>query len=1207
MNNWIRHNHWQPCPVCAEARKGCRTNTTNNITHCRGTNPSPDYRFLKEDKHGFGMYRLESEIEEFSEARKQEWLEEKQRERERWLEQENAKIAASLSNDERDRAIRKILNQLTLTTEDRERLQARGLTNHQIDEAGYRSVVQWQKLEEAVSPALAGVNRYGRGLNNPVDGVLIPVPNVHGQYVALRLHDPNSKETGNPKYAWLASNKQGCTQKDKLSGEYPIAVYHPSEVKHPNKVGIVEGLEWKPKLAAERLGYPVIGVAGVSFFPKSPQLVKEAAATLGATEITYIPDAGAVTNRLVIEPSIELFQLIKGWDYGLSIVWWNQIEKSNGDIDEISLDTEITLISLDEFKSHFAFSGDGGAGGNYREDEEKIKRLIQLTNIDKEIDRQYFDSSDLDDVPEGCNLIFLIGHQGTGKSVLAKQEANRARNNGKASYGVTHRRLLSRSMARQWGIPYVEDTGANKNEDGFTFVINSMHLESQAAFSPDDERLRGSTIVFDEFDQMLDEVFNASTMENKRCLILENLTKTITNIVTSGGRCIFASADLYDFHREFIEGIFKEILRFIPKTYTIRNNYNPVAVNECELIFYNHPQKDKTPAGIYADVVAAIEEGKKIFLQTTSQKVASPYGTRTMEADLKRLFPNLKILRWDSQTNNDPTHPAYGLAEKDDPNYLEHFDVVLVSPVGETGYSVDDKNGHFDINVSICNSGDQDTRTIKQTLRRLRPLVPRWVYIAPRSNRKIGSGKKSPRGILRDNTKQLQKLKGELLTARIIDRADEFDFSEDSMLFLRPWSFSATLKNIDFANYRDRALAALEDVGYVIETTKTFDLGFSMGYEATNDRVKAVRDDEKITHCNAVLEADNPDDERYQQLQKQNDKTPDQQLEHEKGFISRAYAVEPTFDLIQKHNDDPAWLQKLKLHYHLTIGKDYLSEKERKRLESLLEGNGKIFGPEAVRRSRLLKIYWLKQFGVNLFLEGSEDFTQGIINSDNTITEDELNSWYESVINREKELKTVLGVSIWEKTKDGYQQIKPKTLADRFLKLLDLSLDSRRRRGKDGERYYIYHVRRTAKLKEKHLLTLKSEIFQAWLEKDKKAQEDEINHNPSGAVQKSPYSLNNNSKISGQDTISDQDSKPDTNHNPSGTVQKSPYSLNNNSKISGQDLTDYFNNPSIPVETKESRFYWIIAEGKMGDLISIAPRITNKRMIDHFAVILDTA
>lgn len=60
---------------------------------------------LQQQGYPWVGFWLESEIEAFSEAKKQEWIEEKQRQRERWLEAENQKIKASLSNQERDRAL----------------------------------------------------------------------------------------------------------------------------------------------------------------------------------------------------------------------------------------------------------------------------------------------------------------------------------------------------------------------------------------------------------------------------------------------------------------------------------------------------------------------------------------------------------------------------------------------------------------------------------------------------------------------------------------------------------------------------------------------------------------------------------------------------------------------------------------------------------------------------------------------------------------------------------------------------------------------------------------------------------------------------------------------------------------------------------------------------------------------------------------------
>lgn len=348
MREWIRYNRRNPCPVCDSHKHNCSTNRTTGITHCRGRVDHPDYRFLGEDKHGFGMFKPEAEIEAWQAQQKQEWLQEKENRRIEREKQWQEQLKQQLSPKERDRAIRHILEQLLLSPEHKELLKSRGLTEYQISEAEYCSVRQWQKLREPADSRLPGVNRKG-GLNNPYDGILIPVPDHNGYYVGLRLHDPHCKKTGNPKYTWLTSSGRGL-HPVLPNGEYPIAVYYPAQIRHPNRVGLCEGLEWKPKLAAERLGYPVIGFAGTSFFTHSPETLQATLDKLGRAEAVLIPDAGGILNHHVLTPYDELLSLAASWDYNLSIAWWHQIEKSNGDIDEISDAIEIAYLSAEKFR-----------------------------------------------------------------------------------------------------------------------------------------------------------------------------------------------------------------------------------------------------------------------------------------------------------------------------------------------------------------------------------------------------------------------------------------------------------------------------------------------------------------------------------------------------------------------------------------------------------------------------------------------------------------------------------------------------------------------------------------------------------------------------------------------------------------------------------------------------------------------------------------
>jgi hypothetical protein len=219
----------------------------------------PDYIHRGIDSNGFNMWVYKPDAENWNDEKRREYRE--QREREKQLERE--RHARSLSPIERDREIRKILNQLTLSDSDRILLKNREyLADERI--ANFRTIDQWQKLPISVSPGLSGVNFDGSKLNNPVSGVLVPIPNQDGLFVGLRLYNPNSKQNDHGKYLWLSSRARGVEPKLQNS-ELPIAIYWPSQLQRSDQIGICEGLEIKPSIAADRLGIPFIGASGGNF------------------------------------------------------------------------------------------------------------------------------------------------------------------------------------------------------------------------------------------------------------------------------------------------------------------------------------------------------------------------------------------------------------------------------------------------------------------------------------------------------------------------------------------------------------------------------------------------------------------------------------------------------------------------------------------------------------------------------------------------------------------------------------------------------------------------------------------------------------------------------------------------------------------------------------------------------------------------------
>lgn len=360
MTNWKRFTQ-RDCPVCDGVRKDCRQNLSTNLIHCRHTEANPiDYKFIKKDTLSFGVWGYQADIDEWNQAKREEWREQREREKQA----EKKRHERSLSPSERDREIRKILNQLTLSDLHRQQLKQRGFTDKQIEAANYRSVTQWQKLDFAVSNRLAGTNRSGNGLTNNNDGVLIPITDVNGFYVGFQLRKDNPDD-GN-KYVWL-SNEAKSTKLQ--NGELPLAVYKPSKlsddgvateitfldepekVYKPSKlvvVGLTEGTGFKPYRASLRLGIPTIGASGGDF---SPEILKESLEQLGAELVILYPDAGSLTNPNVLNQYRKLFNLLLSWGYSVAVAWWGQFEKSDGDIDEISDEKlqAIAYLSVDEF------------------------------------------------------------------------------------------------------------------------------------------------------------------------------------------------------------------------------------------------------------------------------------------------------------------------------------------------------------------------------------------------------------------------------------------------------------------------------------------------------------------------------------------------------------------------------------------------------------------------------------------------------------------------------------------------------------------------------------------------------------------------------------------------------------------------------------------------------------------------------------------
>ncbi len=185
------------CPICDGARKDCRQNPKTGLYHCRDIDAEPkNYIFRGYDNLGFGMWADKADARTWTEEKRQERLQERQRR----LELEKVRLECLLSDKERDKTTREILGQLKLSPAHREALRKRGLSDAAIDSGMYRTVDPYQPLRARVDDRLAGVIRGGKSLFIPAPGILCPIANEKERFVAwqTRFDDPGDL----PRYLW---------------------------------------------------------------------------------------------------------------------------------------------------------------------------------------------------------------------------------------------------------------------------------------------------------------------------------------------------------------------------------------------------------------------------------------------------------------------------------------------------------------------------------------------------------------------------------------------------------------------------------------------------------------------------------------------------------------------------------------------------------------------------------------------------------------------------------------------------------------------------------------------------------------------------------------------------------------------------------------------------------------------------------------------
>ena len=671
--------------------------------------------------------------------------------------------------------------------------------------------------------------------------------------------------------------------------------------------------------------------------------------------------------------------------------------------------------------------------------------LISLLDLSKYkpliVDERYLDEKIV--APESAQLIGLKSAKNTGKTEWIARMVALATRPGQRVIVLTHREQLAITLAWRFGIDYRTEirTSVNKGSFGYALCIDSLHPHANPPFNPDE--WREALVIIDEAEQVFWHMLNSKTCQDNRVAIIDSLKQFLQTAVGTGGQVILADADLSPIALDYV----RALIGFPVETWVVENKHNP---NKGKRKLINYSGND--PRKLIDSLIKHIEAGERVIVHTTGQKAKSKWGSINLESYLKNKFPELRILRIDSESVSEPGHPAYGCMDSLN-QILSGYDIVLCSPVIETGVSID-LQGHFN-SVWCIAMGVQTVDAVCQTTERLRDHVPRhiWIKTTAKGNR-IGNGSTNIKGLLYSEHKLTNA------NIKLLQQADISDFDELDVNYSREsfhtWAKKATLINSGKNNYRSEILSKLIAEGYELHNPD-----HPSQPDLVNQELKQVRSENYQEFCTEVSLIETPDAMELEELKTKRAKTQTERLKERKGNLAERYGVEVTPELVEK--DDSGWYNQLKLHYYLTIGNIYLAQRDQRSLSGLTKNSkGKAFKPDLNQRTLSAKIKALQIIGIEQFLAPEAFFTSN-----------SLADWLEMVKKYWYEIKILLGVNI-NREKDSAI-----TVAQRILKKLGLQLEYLYFRGERKSKQRVYAGCQLD-------VDGREQIFANWLARDEK-------------------------------------------------------------------------------------------------------------------------
>ncbi|BBA79429.1 hypothetical protein RGRSB_0911 [cyanobacterium endosymbiont of Rhopalodia gibberula] len=668
----------------------------------------------------------------------------------------------------------------------------------------------------------------------------------------------------------------------------------------------------------------------------------------------------------------------------------------------------------------------------------RAQGLSQLTYpSDVEVSTRYL--GDLP-IPTTAKLIGIKSPIGTGKTKALEKIVEQAIIRQQKILVIGHRVKLVEQLCQRFKIPYLTEISTNNIQDikGCGLCIDSLHPNSLSKFNPNN--WTNSLIIIDEVEQVLWHGLNSNTCQKNRVSILKTFKKLLEQNLEFEGRIIIADADLSDISLDYLISLMGIKL----KPFIVINNWKS---NEKEAWgVYNYPET--TPQEWLKDLVQHIQQGGKPFVCLSAQKLTSKWGTQTLELYLKKRFPEVRILRIDSESLTDPNHNAYQSINHLN-QILLNYDIILASPSIETGVSIDIKD-HF-TSVWGLAQGVQTATSICQSLGRIRDNIPRYLWCASYGFNKVGNGSTSIPNLLTSSNRVTQ-LNIKLLQQSNLEALDDIDteFQAESLLC---WAKMAARVNVSMIHYRESILKNITDQNHPVlcknklVKIKEIENHKKYSYNSNNSHqlMKAIESFRKQNYqeeCLMIAQGTEITDQQYQALNKRLVKTVNERHNIKKYNLQKRYCIEVTPQLVALDNE--GWYDKIRLHYFLTLGRSYLADRDTILAKKIIEkGQGSLFVPDFNSSQLGVIIGTMEVLGIPVLLMNHERKLKP--------TDEDLQAMAKIAIKNRVEIKTIMGIGIAKNS-------SPITIIRRLLDKIGYGLTCIGSRKVDKKRVRVYQV-----------------------------------------------------------------------------------------------------------------------------------------------------